>query len=125
MTDINYPAPAAANAASTAQPQVSHKSFVVTWILALLLGTLGIDRFYLGKIGTGILKLITAGGFGVWTLIDIFLVLSGSTRDKNGLPLAEYAQNKRVAIIVTIVVLALGVVSSIISAVVQAALLNN
>ena len=54
------------------------KSFVVTWLLSLLLGTFGIDRFYLGKIGTGILKLITLGGFGLWTLIDLIITIVGA-----------------------------------------------
>lgn len=46
------------------------KSKVVALILSIFLGELGIDRFYLGYIGTGILKLITCGGFGIWWLID-------------------------------------------------------
>jgi len=50
----------------------------VSWILALLLsifvGSLGIDRFVMGKVGTGILKLITFGGFGAWWLIDVILI---------------------------------------------------
>ena len=94
-----------------AQP-VSQKSFVATWLLAMLLGSLGIDRFYLGKIGTGILKLITLGGFGIWALIDLILVLAGATRDKQGLPLAGYAENKKVALIVTIVLYVLGAMGS-------------
>ena len=55
-----------------------------TLILAILLGELGIDRFYLGKIGTGILKLITAGGAGIWWIYDIIMVATGKTTDKNG-----------------------------------------
>ena len=84
------------------------KSFVVTWILAFLLGTFGIDRFYLGKIGTGILKLITLGGFGLWTLIDLIITLVGAQRDKAGRPLEGYDQYKVLAWIVTIVLVVLG-----------------
>ena len=84
------------------------KSFVVTWILAFLLGTFGIDRFYLGKIGTGILKLITFGGLGLWTLIDLIITLVGARRDKAGQPLAGYDQYKVLAWIVTIVLVVLG-----------------
>lgn len=86
-------------------PQTSQKSFAATWVLALLLGTLGIDRFYLGKIGTGILKLVTLGGFGIWTLIDLIMVLAGGTRDKEGLPL-ERPKNVWIPWVVTIVVFA-------------------
>lgn len=93
---------------------VSKKSFVVTWLLALLLGGLGIDRFYLGKIGTGVLKLLTFGGFGIWTLVDLIITLTGNQKDKNGQPLAGYQENKKVAWIVTAVVWILNVVVSMI-----------
>ncbi len=43
-------------------------------IMSVIFGSLGVDRFIMGKIGTGILKLITFGGFGVWWLIDVILV---------------------------------------------------
>lgn len=50
----------------------------VNWLLALLFsiffGTLGVDRFIMGHIGLGILKLITFGGFGVWWLVDVILI---------------------------------------------------
>ncbi|QEW04338.1 TM2 domain-containing protein [Microbacterium lushaniae] len=65
---------------------VSEKSWLATLLLSIFLGEFGIDRFYLGKIGTGILKLITVGGFGVWWLIDLILVIAGVMKDKRGLP---------------------------------------
>ena len=84
------------------------KSFVVTWLLSLLLGTLGIDRFYLGKVGTGILKLITIGGLGLWSLIDLIIVLTNNQHDKLGRKLEGYAANKTIAWIVTIVFIVIG-----------------
>jgi TM2 domain-containing membrane protein YozV len=83
------------------------KSFVVTWVLSLLVGVFGVDRFYLGKIGTGILKLITLGGLGIWALVDLIIVLCDGTRDKKGLKLAGYEKHKILAIIVTVVVVIL------------------
>ena len=52
------------------------KSWIVALLLSIFLGNLGIDRFYLGYIGTGILKLITFGGLGVWWLIDLILIVT-------------------------------------------------
>ncbi len=83
------------------QPPQSNKSFLVTWLLSLLLGVFGVDRFYLGKVGTGLLKLFTIGGLGIWALIDLILVLANQTRDKQGRPLEGYQQHKKVALIVT------------------------
>lgn len=89
---------------STYYTQTPPKNFVITWLLSLFLGVIGVDRFYLGKIGTGILKLITAGGFGLWAIIDLILVLTGNQRSKDGRPLEGYEQNKVMAIVVTLVV---------------------
>lgn len=63
---------------------VSPKSRLVALILVVLLGVLGIHRFYVGKIGTGILMLITGGGLGIWVIVDIILIAVGSFRDKQG-----------------------------------------
>lgn len=60
------------------------KNKMVALILSIFFGELGIDRFYLGKIGTGILKLITVGGFGIWYIVDIILIATGKMTDKNG-----------------------------------------
>ncbi|WP_340199016.1 TM2 domain-containing protein [Ascidiimonas sp. W6] len=65
--------------------QKSDKSFLVMILLCFFLGTLGIHRFYVGKIGTGIFMLITLGGLGVWTFIDLIYIITGSFKDKNGL----------------------------------------
>ena len=58
--------------------------FVPTALLAMFLGTLGIHRFYVGKIVTGILMVITLGGFGIWTLIDYIIVLTDGFTDSKG-----------------------------------------
>jgi TM2 domain-containing membrane protein YozV len=50
------------------------KNWIAALLLSILVGSLGIDRFYMGYIGLGILKLITFGGFGIWWLIDLILV---------------------------------------------------
>ncbi len=67
------------------EEETSEKSFLATLLFCLLLGTLGVHRFYVGKIGTGLLMLITLGGFGLWTLIDFILIVSARFRDKDGL----------------------------------------
>lgn len=64
---------------------MSEKNFVVSILLCLFFGTLGVHRFYVGKIGTGILMLITLGGFGIWTLIDLIMIIVGKFTDKEGL----------------------------------------
>ena len=67
---------------------ISSKSRLVTTLLCILpawiVGVAGIHRFYLGKIGTGILMLITLGGLGIWTLIDFIFAVSGNMKDKQG-----------------------------------------
>jgi TM2 domain-containing membrane protein YozV/ribosomal protein L40E len=63
---------------------VSPKSRLVVTLLAWFLGQFGVHRFYLGKIGTGILMLLTAGGLGIWTLIDFIYAVTGNMKDKEG-----------------------------------------
>lgn len=65
------------------------KDPTIALIISLLAGTLGIDRFYIGDMGLGVLKLITCGGFGIWTIVDWFLIM-GSARSKNMLKLQAY-----------------------------------
>ncbi|MEZ2373136.1 TM2 domain-containing protein [Arthrobacter sp. RCC_34] len=102
--------PRAHGAAANQANAVGRKSFLITWVLSLMLGSFGADRFYLGKIGTGFIKLVTLGGFGVWTLIDLFLVLANEQTDKQGMKLEGYARHKIVAIVISVVVVLAGVV---------------
>lgn len=69
--------------------QVSDKTFTTTLILSILLGGLGVDRFYLGYTKLGILKLITLGGCGIWSIIDIIKIAQGKLPDAQGRPLAR------------------------------------
>ncbi len=63
---------------------MSNKSKSTTFLLCCFLGGLGIHRFYLGKLITGILMLLTAGGFAIWWLIDLYRIITGRLKDKEG-----------------------------------------
>ena len=61
---------------------IQYKDPTTALILSILLGYLGIDRFYTGQIGLGVVKLLTGGACGIWWLIDIFLI-SGAAKETN------------------------------------------
>ena len=65
----------------------SRREYVTALLLAIFLGNLGIDRFYLGQTGLGIGKLLTFGGCGVWSLIDLILIAMRKVTDNEGMPL--------------------------------------
>lgn len=62
----------------------SDKEWVMALILSIVLGGLGVDRFYLGYTGLGIAKLLTLGGCGIWSLVDIILIAMRKLPDSNG-----------------------------------------
>ena len=64
--------------------RVSEKNFVSTLILCVLLGGLGVHRFYVGKIGTGIFMLLTLGGLGIWALVDLIRIAIQKFEDGDG-----------------------------------------
>lgn len=65
------------------------KDWLTTLLLCIFLGYLGIHRFYTGHTIIGIVQLLTGGGCGIWTLVDLILIVTGSFKDKNGATLAR------------------------------------
>ncbi len=68
----------------------SAKNRLVAFLLCFFLGFLGIHRFYVGKIGTGIVQILTLGGLGIWALIDLIMILAGAFKDKKGNLITEW-----------------------------------
>jgi TM2 domain-containing membrane protein YozV len=73
------------------EPSVSNKRLAPAFLLNSLLGVFGVHRFYVGKIGTGLLQLFTFGGFGLWAIIDHFLLAWGRFTDKAGNRITQWA----------------------------------
>lgn len=73
------------------------RHFLAVFFISFMWGTFGVDRMYLGKWGTGIFKLITFGGFGLWVIVDLILIMSGAMRDKQGREMLQFAEYKTFA----------------------------
>lgn len=78
-------------ATSSVVRPVSSKSRLVALLLCLFLGVFGVHRFYVGKVGTGIIWLVGAFGFfGIGALVDLIMIIVGSFTDKAGLPISNW-----------------------------------
>lgn len=98
----NDAAPAAASAAYTSAPpprpaapawdpqRESDFTRLPIIILCFFFGWLGIHRFFVGKVGTGVLMLCTLGGLGIWIMIDLILIACGEFRDREGLKIQRW-----------------------------------
>lgn len=63
---------------------VSEKDWLVTLLLCLFLGYLGVHRFYVNKVGSGLGQLFTFGGCGIWSFIDLIMIITGNFEDSEG-----------------------------------------
>jgi len=87
FAELSARAPAVA--AASVPALTGRKEWLVALLLSIFLGVLGVDRFYLGHVGLGIAKLLTGGGCGIWYIIDIILIATGSLKDSQGQELVK------------------------------------
>ena len=69
------------------QPIGMQKDWLTTLLLCIFVGFLGVHRFYTGHIGIGVVQLLTFGGCGIWWIVDLIMIATGTYTDSNGFPL--------------------------------------
>ena len=69
---------------------MSEKRILPAFLLCFFLGFFGAHRFYVGKIGTAIVQILTLGGLGIWALIDFIMIIAGKFTDKEGNKITEW-----------------------------------
>lgn len=81
QAEVATATPVANNASS------EQKDWLITLLLCLFVGGLGVHRFYTGHILIGVIQILTFGGCGIWWLVDLIMIITGSYTDANGQPL--------------------------------------
>jgi len=71
---------------------MSPRSRLVALLLCFFFGIFGVHRFYVGKVGTGVLQLVTLGGCGIWAMIDLIIIAVGGFTDKEGLRVFQWLE---------------------------------
>lgn len=92
--------------------------YVTATYFSLFLGILGVDRFYMGYVGLGILKLITIGGLGIWWLIDLIWIGLGNAKTKSGTRLVRNEADNKVVLLgicIFLLIQAVGAIAGTIS----------
>lgn len=74
----------------TRTKKISEKKILPAFLLCFLFGHFGVHRFFVGRTGTGILWLCTLGLLGIGTLVDLIMIIVGTFKDKDGLPLVKW-----------------------------------
>jgi len=69
---------------------MSEKRILPAFLLCFFVGVFGAHRFYVGKIGTGIIQILTLGGLGIWAFIDFILIIVGAFTDKEGNKITQW-----------------------------------
>jgi TM2 domain-containing membrane protein YozV len=69
---------------------VSEKRILPAFLLCFFFGAFGFHRFYVGKIGTGVLQVLTLGGLGIWALVDFIMIIIGAFTDKQGSKITQW-----------------------------------
>lgn len=73
------------------------RHFLILFFFSFMWGTFGVDRMYMGLYGSGILKLLTFGGLGLWTLTDMIVIMTGTLQDKEGRVALQFNEYKKFA----------------------------
>lgn len=85
------------------------KSWLAAALLAWFLGVFGVDRFYLGYVGLGVIKLITCGGCTIWALIDFILIVAGVMRDAQGNELRRTPNDWIIVLVIVVATIVLNI----------------
>jgi TM2 domain-containing membrane protein YozV len=107
LDDQDEDAPEEVEEPAAAPSNTQAKSFRTVWLIAVFGGWLGIDRFYLGHIGTGVLKLLGGGWYGIWWSVDMIRLLRGRQADKNGVLVEDHDNFRPVAVVISTVLFTL------------------